>query len=173
MQLFGWWRREQDSEERRGIYASAQHYTPTRDCFDIWPPSDLMHQQEHRRAHMLNFTVRPSLSGYVHNVKLMAQCFLLFSLISSFHIHSSCISNYTLHNYSLLVFDHKKQFDGNVYLNVNVNDSKNTHQCSIYDKFNAVLTVHSKIHAACYECPTPLWFLSAFWAILDYFQGGL
>ncbi len=70
-QLF-WLVVEESRTVRREIYTSAQHYTLTRDCFGhLAPvPKCFSRQQECRRAHMFNFTVRTSL--YVHTAKLMA-----------------------------------------------------------------------------------------------------
>ncbi len=70
---------------------------------------------------MLNFTVRTSL--YVHTAKLMA--IVLPATLTYLLIHSSCISNYDLHNYSL-VFDQNSSLTEYLpYVNT---------PCSIYDK---------------------------------------
>lgn len=125
---------------------------------------------------MLNFTVHPSLSvGYVHT-KLMAERFLLLSLISSSILHEHQLQPAWL---LITIIHTEKRSDRNVYL---MQMTHNTHKhSSIHEKLNAVLldSVHCKIHAACYECcktrscTARLLFLWGLGAILDYFQRGL
>lgn len=88
IQLFDWWRREQDSERRELHICSALH-THQGPLWHLDPVTKCSSRQhERRRVHMLNFTVHPSFSvGYVHTTKLMAERFLLLSLISSSILH--------------------------------------------------------------------------------------